>query len=483
MLFLRKALFYLFLLLYLCLCPLTLLYAMGYLFKPGTGHGIMKTGLIAVSSAPPGATVYVENRRYTKRTPTMLRDLLPGEYAVRLVLNDHRPWSQIVPVRDGQSTVLAHVLLLPQRLPFRLRLPHSCKQLWPLPETHVFLAATGPTLGDVVVYDMKEHTHRPLLPPAAETWRAARLVSPMVVPGSRAVLWRVRLRDDEHWLWMELKAGETRVEEITRLFPVEPRQVLWDPLREGHLLAWQEGYLHRLDIAAQSLQPQWLTDVRGYSPSEKALFVLLEDGRLVRMDHEAKDAVALLDMAAIDPTSTTAAGLFQVTVLSKDLVFLLGEHGELWCNRFPYRLVPRGVAGMTTDALHERVLIWQGGRLGVIDVSRKTETTESFEAGPVVRWVFDAGKQIAQASWVYDGSHILFRDQDAVFLLELTPYGTPHLYELAHVEHETAITYNEETGTFYYLEPATGTCYSVEIVPKRELMPLPFPERGTGDAR
>ena len=109
MLFLRKILFYLLTALYFVLCPLTILYALGYLFSPGTGQGIVKTGLISLSSAPPNASVYLENRRYTQKTPTVLRDLLPGNYSVKLVLKDHEPWVQTVPVEAKKATVLVEV--------------------------------------------------------------------------------------------------------------------------------------------------------------------------------------------------------------------------------------------------------------------------------------------------------------------------------------------------------------------------------------
>ncbi len=95
---LRKLFFWFFAVLYLTVCPLTVLYALGYWVMPGTGQGIVKTGLLYVSSAPPEASVYLGNQRYTKKTPTILRDLLPGEYQVKLALKHYKPWKRILPI-------------------------------------------------------------------------------------------------------------------------------------------------------------------------------------------------------------------------------------------------------------------------------------------------------------------------------------------------------------------------------------------------
>ena len=81
---LRRTLFYTGVVLYLVSCPLTVLYALGYLVEPGADQRLVKTGLVAISTVPSGASVHIGKSRYTRITPTLLRDLLPGSYPIRL---------------------------------------------------------------------------------------------------------------------------------------------------------------------------------------------------------------------------------------------------------------------------------------------------------------------------------------------------------------------------------------------------------------
>jgi hypothetical protein len=101
---LRRVLFYAFLALYLVATPLTILYSLGYLVRPGHEHGFVKSGLISLGTTPEGARVYVGHSRYTRRTPTVIRDLLPGTYNVRLTLDGHQPWQGLVRVEAEKAT-------------------------------------------------------------------------------------------------------------------------------------------------------------------------------------------------------------------------------------------------------------------------------------------------------------------------------------------------------------------------------------------
>ena len=96
MILLRRILFYLFFIAYLVICPLIILYAFGYILQPNSERGMVKTGLISLASVPPGANVYIENKRYLSRTPTVIRDLIPGDYYVSMYLKDYQPASQVI---------------------------------------------------------------------------------------------------------------------------------------------------------------------------------------------------------------------------------------------------------------------------------------------------------------------------------------------------------------------------------------------------
>ena len=125
-------------------------------FRRGWAGGWVKTGLISLATEPSGASVYLGNRRYTQKTPTVLRDLLPGDYPVKLVLKDRQPWTRTVSVDAEKATVLERVLLLPRALTPRIILAGPFEQFTPVPNTRLVLLTAGPRASNVTVYDLEE---------------------------------------------------------------------------------------------------------------------------------------------------------------------------------------------------------------------------------------------------------------------------------------------------------------------------------------
>lgn len=110
--FLRKFLFYVFALIYMVLCPVLVLYSIGYILRPGTIDQLAKTGSIHLSSVPSGATVYLKNRRYNEKTPTTVQGLLPGDYDVKVSLKGYQSWRRVVSVRAEEAAAFDSIALI-----------------------------------------------------------------------------------------------------------------------------------------------------------------------------------------------------------------------------------------------------------------------------------------------------------------------------------------------------------------------------------
>ena len=87
---LRKILFYLFVAFYLVLCPLIILYALGYIFTPQVEEGFAKTGLMHFETLPTGASISIANKPYDEKTPATIRNLLAGVYYVKISRTGYR---------------------------------------------------------------------------------------------------------------------------------------------------------------------------------------------------------------------------------------------------------------------------------------------------------------------------------------------------------------------------------------------------------
>jgi len=456
----RRIVFWVFVATYLTVCPLTVLYALGYWFQPGLEGGLVKTGLISLATEPPGASVYLGNQRYTQKTPTVLRDLLPGDYPVKLVLKDRQPWARTVSVEAEKATVLERVLLLPRALSPHVLLPGPFEKLTPVPGTHLVLLAAGHRILDVTVYDVRDEVSWPLLP-TGSPFRMARIRSWTMVPGSESLLLRLHTSDGERVERVALKPNDERVDHLTGLFPKPSSLAAWDPLETRWLFALADRALHRLDRKGTAIYPHIAERVLGFGLFEKTLYVLKDDGTVARLTLEGKRLKAPEGDLRIPRDALEVKPPVQLTVLSPKVLLALGERGELLANRFPYRLAEKGVLGIEPDAARQRALVWRKDALGMVRL---------VDDALILQWVFTRGNRIEQAFWAYEDSHALFRDGDRVFLLEMETSGTPEPRELLHLARRSPVVYTEDTGLLYYLND-DGALAWCELLPQRKIIP------------
>lgn len=110
----RSLLFYLSLSIFWAGLPFILAFALSYKFNP---HSLRftKAGLIVLKTQPPGARVYLNGRLLNEKTPATVNELLPGEYKVKVELEEYYPWSAEVVVSPGKVSLFDKVILFPLR--------------------------------------------------------------------------------------------------------------------------------------------------------------------------------------------------------------------------------------------------------------------------------------------------------------------------------------------------------------------------------
>lgn len=107
---LRSVIFFTFLIAFLVSAPLVVLYTAGY--RVDWTHGrVVHTSVLNISSEPRGATVFVDGKRFTDKTPSLIDTVLPGEHTVRLELKDYLPWETSVDFESSVASVVGPITL------------------------------------------------------------------------------------------------------------------------------------------------------------------------------------------------------------------------------------------------------------------------------------------------------------------------------------------------------------------------------------
>ena len=484
MLILRRIIFILFSLAYLICCPLIILYALGINLNPHGTQNITKTGIIPLATQPSEATVYLDHLRYPQKTPTVIRNLVPGEYSLKLVLKGYQTWEKIVPVKAETATVLENILLIPQTWPTPILSYLSFEDIIPIQDNSFFLLKRGPLVGDFFIFRISEKFSEQILPalesrdnkgiplaslfPADTIYNQAKVLSLFTMPESTSALFQVGLKGAEKFLWIDLKPKPVIIDDITDLMIKKPKKLFWDRRDNKNIFVYQDDALSRLETATKAIYPHIAEHIRGLGLYNQKLYILSPDHVLRKLGYDGKDQEFILPDRSLILSHFGESAKYQIQVFPDNLILFLGEHGELLTNRVPFHLIDKDIKGFEFDEASQRLLVWTDHNLGVIDFSLNNQK-QDLKPTPKVIWLLNGAKEIQQAFWVNRASYFVLRDQDKIVLGETEKFNAPVAQELFKVKKNSSVVYSEITGKLYYLDPQNHNLYAQTIVPVQDL--------------
>ncbi|NQU94861.1 MAG: PEGA domain-containing protein [Candidatus Omnitrophica bacterium] len=464
MVLLRKIVFYIFVFTYIILCPLIILYALGYIYKPDVETHIMVTGDIHLSTLPTGASVYINDKIFDGKTPALIEQLSSGEYTVRLFLDGYGIWSQTLPVRAGKATVLDKIILLPKAPEIEIISPHEFENLLLIRGTPFVVLAKSAILGDWLIYDRNAKNFYPAVP-SGSPYAGYPVYAYFTVKKSPYVILMVGSKSEYKALQLDLSAKEPLLGDITELFPEIPRQVLWEAGNKNDVFALQGEHVNKIDIKSKALYPEYIKNVRGFGIFNGSIYLLNDKDVFVSMGYDKSSVKEILNDTELGREIFDMADYYRVMPLPNNIILFIGEKsGELLANRLPYRFVSGGVKGIALSESDGRFLVWRKDKIGVLDFSTETTGNITFEIPPTFEWVFSEGSNIEEAFWVYGSSHVLFKDGDTISIIDIQDYANHSPMRLCTVKNGSSVSYSEREGLLYYLEPQSGKFMSVTIL-------------------
>ena len=458
----RRILFYLFMTVYAVVCPALIFYSFGYIFHP-VKKEISHTGLIHLATIPPGADIYLGTSRYKYKTPASITELLPGQYQVTLRLKKYRPWTHNVSIAEGKAAAFGDVILIPKELNPQPVLPDSDYQSFiTVAHSDDFILKKSSQLRSFYSFDWKKEAAAPLLKNSApyDTFPVSAVYpeeggKDMIVYGGS--LW-------EKKFYLVKWAGRKRsVIDITKLLHGSPTKIIWDAEEKDSCFAVYDDYVDRLDLKKMSVYPQFIDRMKGFGTSGKWLYILGEDNRISKMMREGGQRTVVFEDTYFGKELFERSRFYRIRMLNDDVFLFMGNAGDLIVTLPPYDILSSGLVGVDFDTPGGRLLYWTKNTIWTADFKWDDTKNTLFSDRIRLRTVYEKGKNISQCFWVYKGSHVIFKDKDRVFLLELAPDGAHHVEPLVEVKSDSEIFYFDETGYLYYLSPE-GQVMKLKII-------------------
>ena len=447
LLFLRKFLFYVLAALYLFIVPYTILYALGYMFNPGEA-ALVKTGLLSIETFPRGATVFVQGKKFSEKTPTAVRDLLPGSYRIRLYRKGLEPWEKEVGIESEKATRLEPVLLLPKRFEDEVISARSYRGMVPAildAKIYAWESDNVQSLRRIDLFFKKEQA----VGRAISRQAALKIFDVHYEPGSPFALLAVREDGEKGLVILEPGREKKIAKGLGTLLTVEKPDFEWDPKNPDSLYFLEKGTLSRADIRRGALYPGIAAEVLGFGARHNRLVFLKKDFSLVETNLKGENAKPLAEDTQLLSGILTPFGKrrYDIEIMEPDLLLFLSEKGALLANQSPYLLADKDVQEVVRAGWPEedKILFWTRQEISIININREKTLTRNL--------LYRGGRNIRQVFWAYEDSHVLFLDGDVVYLLEAEGPPPYEAREIGHVAAVSSVIYAEQTHSLYFLDP------------------------------
>lgn len=427
---LRKVILILFTGIYLVVAPLTILYALGYIFSPAQ-QTLLQTGLVSLNTEPSQAHVWVDGSLSKDRTPLVLRNLRPGSYELRVGLPGYHSWQKRVEMKPDKALRFENILLFPFSLRAQILANFPVAKMWSDPAGKRLIVLEGDKASGLTFFEPDKREFRPIFLPGSN--RDASVGEVLLHPsGDRAVVTLARKEGLEP-LFVRF-FDPIQVRPLSELLQEPFTQLQWGAAPHRSSLFYLQGEaLRHLDLDQGALYLNLPKGVRGFATYGWRFFVLdarrrfleitgkgkirnifLEDLGKVRLifgqDEGERYSIFFLPQASLFSSLDDALALF------------LSDQGKLFSNKLPYFLDEELVGGLAPAHSHPRALYRKGTELWMVDFEREGEKT-FFERGPTPRRIYKGKEAPGHLIWFYDDRYVLFTEGNCVKALDFEGDG------------------------------------------------------------
>ena len=468
MLFIRKLLFLGFTIIYIIACPLLILYALGYIYSPVTGE-LVHTGVLHISTIPSGADIFLEQSRFTHRTPATINDLLAGKYNLTLKKKGYRPWTQQITIEGGKAVTLNNVLLIPLFWPLKNMAQSASEDLVNTGNERFFVTAGGSALSDYFICGPAKGIGRLL--PLDSPFLPFSVVKIFDCVKSSAMVVEAGPFWDRKYLYINPRENEPCAIDITNLTHGGISPPIWQD-SENTLFYRKDKCINLIEVKEMNSTPCFFEKIRGFGTFSQWLYVIDANGVLSRQSFDGTIKENLSTDIFTAQAFFNRSGFYTIDVRNKNTFFFLGTEGDFLVNLPPYYIAPESVEGYRFSPGENMLLFWTKHSLSVADFSVGGDNV-LFHENFKIETVYQNSKEIKQGLWADENSHILCNDDSSIFLIELHPQVSAHVEHVVNVKKNTQVFYDAEEKSLFYLDKDTGVLTRIEIIPKSSITILP----------
>lgn len=450
----------------------TILVVLGTLFLVALASGyninifnfeITSFGLIKLNSNPSGATVKINSRQISQKTPYQLDNVKPGEVSVEYLKDGYRNWFSKYNVVGGVVTFADYALLIPKLIdPKTIESDIKSTSLVSSGNNNK-LFALSPTTGSIFEITGSQQLKKLVdLPLNDSIKQVSNLTEPSTNQDGSAMLLKASYPDSKAVnFWIGLSNGN--VVNVDSIFAQTYSQATIDPRNARDVFALIAGQLVRANTENKTLTKLGASNINTLFVDRSYIYTLenrnpASAGQvLIRYDHNGNNRMQIMEFAPFKGSpwginSAKLGGIDYLTVLEP-------SSGELSVVRMDGDKVSSSVMGQNCSQANFN----EKGRF-LSFYQSKTIRTVDLEF--IERFSTDV-ENVISSKWFTD-YQILFTKPDGIYIVDYNGYNISKLPPETEVPSNLQYSFTSDNKAIYYIKD--GKIYYYSLQPKSSLI-------------
>lgn len=385
----RRAIFFIFILLFFASIPFILLYTAGYSYNLKKNK-FEKTGSLLANTMTKGAILYLNGNPYYGKTEFRIKNLLPDEYDVKISKDGYFDWQKKLSVQSELTTFIKNIRLSKNGLPINIA-SREIKNIYPAPDNNKFLYAARDEKTKkyaVSVFDASGEGMKDIIslpqPPAGASWSSdSDKFAVQATAGYKII---------------NLNGGD-----ITPAFLANNKiyNLNWDEKNNSALFAQNADGIYKVDLFFKTAAKIYSTSkINNFTITANYIYIV--DGRTLRQ-------ISLDDKTAIN--IPLERNNYKIKLAADKRIYLLNPAGNLQIFNLPLEAISTPallVNAKDFDVLGDNLLYYSDFELW----------TYNFSTG-AKELITRIGAEIKKARWLNDASNVLFVLGNQLKIMEL----------------------------------------------------------------
>lgn len=430
----RRAIFFVFIALFLISIPFILLYTAGYSYNLKKNK-FEKTGSLLANTSTKNAVLYLNGKPYYGKTEFRIKNLLPEEYDIKISKDGYFDWQKKLSIQSELTTFIKDVRLFKKDLPINA-VSREAKNIYPAPDKNKFLYISRDEKNKkyiVSLFDASGETSKDILslpqPPASVDWSSG---------GDKFAVQTMA----------GYKIINLNGEDATPSFLNNNKiyNLRWDEKNSSGLFAQDAAGIYKIDLFFKTAAKIYSSSkINNFAAASDYIYIV--DGRTLKQ-------INLADGTAIN--IPLERNNYKIKSAADRKIYLLNPAGNLQIFNLPLEAqsTPALLAGAKDfDIAGDNLLYYSDFEIWTYDFSTGAK-----------EFITRIGTEIKKAEWLPGASGIIFILDDHLKIMELDKRDKKQVWDLVKFDKIDDFILTKKYNVFFSgrLNKAAGI-YKLEI--------------------